>query len=287
MPAEVLPASQNLKAAGLATLGFAAFSGSDATVKLLAEGLAVPQIAFMVTGFALVITLAGALVLEGPAALLPRQPGIAFLRGALLAADTLLIYYAFARLDLAEAYVLAFLTPALVALMAVLLLGERLSRAGWLGILTGFTGVMVALRPGAEELNAGHAAALASALVFALTFILLRRIRRAESDVALLVVLLGVLNLLALAMILVGGGFQPVGGRELFLAALAGAALALGHLLVIRAGRSGAVSIVAPFQYSQIVWAGLYGLVLFGTPVEPQVAIGAGIIILSGWLVLR
>ncbi len=287
MPAEALAASRNLKAAGLATLAFAFFSGSDATVKLLAEGLAVPQIAFMVTGFAFVITVVGATALEGPGALLPRQPGVAFLRGALLAADTLLIYYAFARLDLAEAYVLAFLTPVLVALMAVLLLGERLSRAGWLGILMGFAGVMVALRPGAQALNAGHAAALASALVFALTFILLRRIRTGESDAALLVVLLGVLNILALAMILAGGGFRPVGGRDLALAALAGAALALGHLLVIRAGRSGDVSIIAPFQYSQIVWAGLYGLLLFGTPVEPQVAIGAGIIILSGWLVLK
>ena len=53
------------------------------------------------------------------------------------------------------------------------------------------------------------------------------------------------------------------------------------------AGRIGAASIVAPFQYTQIVWACIYGLVLFNTPIEPHLLLGAGIIVLSGWLVLR
>ncbi len=287
MYAETMTGSQNLRAAGLSTLGFAVFSGTDATVKLMAQGLSVPQITFMVTGFAFLLTVGLTLLTDHADALRPRQPGLALLRGLLLAADTLLIYYAFAMLDLAEAYVLAFLTPALVALLAAILLGERLPAVGWIGIAVGFAGVIVALQPGARALNLGHAAAIGSALVFAFSIILLRKIRAGESESAMIAVLLAVLNLLALGLTLAGGGFVAVSLAQLGLAALAGLLMALGHLFLIRAGRIGAASIVAPFQYSQIVWACIYGLVLFNTPIEPHLLLGAGIIVLSGWLVLR
>ncbi|MDR0808961.1 MAG: DMT family transporter [Gemmobacter sp.] len=284
---ETVTGSQNLRAAGLSTLGFAVFSGTDAVVKLMAQGLSVPQITFMITGFAFLLTVALTLM-TGPAdTLRPRQPGLALLRGLLLAVDTLLIYYAFAMLDLAEAYVLAFLTPALVALLAAILLGERLPLAGWIGIGMGFAGVIVALQPGARVMNLGHAAAFGSALVFAFSIILLRRIRAGESEAAMIAVLLAVLNLLALGLTLAGGGFVAVSPAQLGLAALAGFLTALGHLFLIRAGRIGAASIVAPFQYSQIIWACIYGLVLFNTPIEPHLLLGAAVIVLSGWLVLR
>ena len=276
-----------LRAAWLAGLGFAVFAASDAAVKLLSEGLPVVQIAFMVTGFALLAVVGATLALSRPGDLRPRQPGLAFGRGLLLAVDTLLIYYAFATLDLAEAYVLAFLTPALVAVLAVGFLGERLSASGWLGVGLGFAGVIVALRPGAQALALGHLAALGSALIFAVSILMLRRIRVGETDVAPVAVLLLMLNLLALALTLLGGGLAPVGARQLVLAAGAGLMMAAGHWLLIRAGRVGAASIVASFQYSQIIWAGFWGLVLFGTPVSVPVAAGAAIIILSGWLVLR
>lgn len=287
MSAEALPVPQNLKAAGLAMLGFAVFSGTDATVKLMAEGLSVAQTTFMVTGIALLLTLAYTCATGGFDALRPRQPGLALLRGAFLAADSLLIYYAFTRLDLAEAYMLAFLTPTLVALLGWVLLGERVSSRGWLGIVIGFGGVLVALQPGARALNLGHAAALGSALVFAMSIVLLRRIRGAESEAAMIAVLLMVLHLLALALMLAGSGFAAVTLGQLGLAAIAALCMVLGHLFLIRAGRSGPAALVAPFQYSQIIWACILGLLLFNTPIEAHVLIGAGIIILSGWLVLR
>lgn len=277
----------NLRPAGLALAGFGVFAGTDAVVKLLAQGLSVPQITFMVTGFACLATVVPALYSGGGRHLWPRQPMLALVRALLLAADTLLIYYAFARLPLADAYVLAFLGPVFVALMAALLLGERLSRNGWAGVVLGFVGVVVALRPGVQAVNLGHAAAAASALAFGLSILLLRKIRKGESEAALVTVLLAVAMLVSLALTLGGGGLAPVGIAQLGLAALAGGGSALGHVLLIRAGRSGAASIVAPCQYSQLIWAGLYGLVLFGTPMDLPVMAGALIIVLSGWLILR
>ena len=103
----------------------------------------------------------------------------------------------------------------------------------------------------------------------------------------MLAVLLMVLHLLALALMLAGSGFAAVTPAQLGLAAIAALCMVLGHLFLIRAGRSGPAALVAPFQYSQIIWACILGLLLFNTPIEAHVLIGAGIIILSGWLVLR
>ncbi len=277
----------NLKAALIVVCSFAIFSGTDALVKLLAQTFPVPQVTFMVTVSALLIIVASAVVSGRGKELWPRHPKLAFIRAGLLAADTILIYYAFAELPLAEAYVLAFLSPVLVAILAFAFLGERLSRAGWIGVLLGFAGVIVALRPGVAPMNLGHAAAIGSALLFALSLVLLRGAKTSESDTALVASVLVVLSIMSLLVVFAGGGFVSVGKADLVTVAAAGLMLFGGHALLVRAFRLGDASVVAPFQYSQIVWGCLYGALLFGAPIEIHTLAGAAIIIVSGWLVLK
>lgn len=292
MPAELsavgatLPRS-NLRAAVIVLCAFAVFSGTDALVKLLAQGFPVPQVTFMVTIAALAVVVGSAVLSGRGGTLWPRHPRLAFVRAGLLAGDTILIYYAFAALPLAEAYVLAFLSPVLVAVLASVFLRERLSRAGWIGVLLGFAGVIVALRPGVMPMNFGHAAAIGSALLFAFSLVLLRRTQATESDTALVASLLVVLSVLSLVVALAGSGFVAVGPADLATVAAAGLLLFAGHALLVRAFRIGAASVVAPFQYSQIVWGCLYGALLFGAPIEVHTLAGAAIIIASGWLVLK
>ncbi|MDK1492056.1 DMT family transporter [Sinorhizobium sp. 7-81] len=281
------PAPANGRAALVVLLAFAVFSGTDAIVKVLAAGITAPQVTFLVTAAALFILFCHAGIAGRLRRLVPRQPGLALLRALLLAGDTLLIHYAFAALPLAEAYLLAFLTPILVAVLGFVLLGERLSSIGWAGVVIGFPGVAVALKPGVAPLNLGHAAALGSAVLFALSLVLLRRTKTAETDEALVASLLVVLTPLSLGVALVGGGIVPVSTQDFALAFAGGALLLGGHALLVRAFRMGEASVVAPFQYSQIVWGGLYGVLLFATPLEFHTLVGAGIIVLSGWLVLK
>lgn len=289
MPADLAlqPARANLRAALLVLLAFSAFSGTDALVKRLTESLPVPQVTAMITLVALLLVILAAAATGRAGALWPRHPGLAVLRAVLLAGDTLLIYYAFSALPLADAYVLAFLTPVLVALLAALFLHERLSRLAWLGVFAGFAGVIVALKPGETALTFGHAAALGSALLFALSLVLLRRAKAGESDLALVASVLVVLTLLSLATALAAGTFTAVTMGLSGLASLAGLLLFTGHMLLVRAFRLGDASVVAPFQYSQILWGCLYGALFFGAPVESHTLAGAAIIILSGWLVLK
>lgn len=277
----------NLRAAMIVLCAFAAFSGTDALVKLLAQNFPVPQVTFMVAMAALVFVVGSAVISGSGRLLWPRHPGLAFFRAALLAGDTLLIYYAFAALPLAEAYVLAFLSPVLVAVLAFAFLGERMSRLSWIGVLLGFAGVIVALQPGVTPMNSGHAAAIGSALLFAFSLVLLRRAKATESDGALVASLLLVLSVLSLTIAVAGEGFTPVVSKDITIVAAAGLLLFGGHALLVRAFRLGDASVVAPFQYSQIVWGCLYGALLFGAPIETHTLVGALIIIVSGWLVLK
>ena len=88
-------------------------------------------------------------------------------------------------------------------------------------------------------------------------------------------------------MTLANGGFTAVTPHGWLLAAAGGVMLFGGHMLLVRAFRMGDASVIAPFQYSQIIWGCLYGLLIFNTPLEPFTLAGAVIIIFSGWLVLR
>jgi S-adenosylmethionine uptake transporter len=271
----------------LTLAAFAVFSGTDALVKLSAQSLPAPQVTLLVTVAAFVSLGAHSVVTGRVRRLFPRQPGLAFLRASLLAGDTLLIHYAFALLPLSEAYLIAFLTPILVAVMSRFLLRERLSLSGWAGVVLGFAGVATALQPGASSLNFGHLAALASAVLFAASLILLRKTKVEENDEALLSSLFIVLMPLALAALLLHGGLSPVQPLTGALMAASGILLLAGHGLLIRAFRIAEASVVAPFQYSQIIWGCLYGALLFSAAIEIHTLAGAVLIIVSGWLVLK
>jgi S-adenosylmethionine uptake transporter len=280
-------APSNGRGAMLVLVAFAVFSATDAIVKIMAAAIPAPQVTFLVTVTALVLLLLHAVVTGRTRRLMPRQPGLAFWRALFLAVDTLLIHYAFARLPLAEAYLIAFLTPILVAVLGFVFLRERLSAVGWAGVLIGFAGVAVALKPGVAPLNLGHAAALGSAVFFAFSLILLRRAKVAETDEALVASLLVVMTPVAFAVAAMSGELVAIDFPHLGFAVAGGALMLGGHALLVRAFRVGEASVVAPFQYSQIIWGCLYGILIFSTPVELHTLVGAVIIILSGWLVLR
>lgn len=280
-------APSNGRGALIVLVAFSIFSGTDAIVKIMAANMPAPQVTFLVTVTALALLFLHAFVTGRLHRLVPRQPSLAFWRALLLAVDTLLIHYAFAKLPLAEAYLIAFLTPILVAMLGFFLLGERLSTVGWAGVLIGFAGVAVALKPGVAPLNLGHAAALGSAVFFAFSLILLRRAKLAETDEALVASLLVVMTPVALGVAASTGALSTIGLADLGFALAGGAMMLGGHALLVRAFRVGEASVVAPFQYSQIIWGCLYGVLLFATPVEMHTLAGAAIIIFSGWLVLK
>ncbi len=280
-------ANNSFLAATLATSAFAVFALADAFTKLLCQRYSVPQVTVMVTVVALLIVIMPALAKGRAADIFPRYPAFALTRALLYATDTILIYYAFAHLPLANVYVVTFLNPVLVTVLAFVFLKERLSLVATGGVILGFIGVLVSLKPGAVPLGLGHLAAFGAICLFAVTILMLRRAKADESDLALVTSTLAVLSVLALVMVMLSGGFTAVALIDLLLVVVASLCVAAGNMLMVRAFRLGNAGMVAPFQYSQIIWGGLLGYFMFADTLEFATLAGAAIIIISGWLVLK
>lgn len=278
--------THNLRAALIAFIAFTAFSGADTIVKTLSARIGVYETTFFLSMFALLFIVGQGIVSGQAKRLLPVYPKMAFGRALLLSMNTLLIYYAFSALPLAEAYVLGFLSPIFVAVVAFIMVGERLSLRGWLGVLLGFAGIIWILQPGAAPLSAGHIAALGSALFFAIAQVMLRRAKKDESDTALVVALMIVQGCFAGLLAIYHGLITPQ-WQDLGLAALGGGLIAFAQTMIVKAFRLGSASVVAPVQYSQIIWGLIYGALLFNAPVEMHMLAGALVILISGWLVLN
>jgi len=193
-------------------------------------------------------------------------------------------FYAFTNLPLAEAYALIFATPLLVTVLSIPFLGETVRFQRWVAVIIGLIGVIVVLRPGYSAFTLGHAAALVAACGGAVSSIIVRRIGKEErSAVLLFYPALG--NLLVMAAIL-PFVYVPVELGDLGLMAMVGFMVIIAQLFIIVAYRKAPAVFVAPFQYSQILWAVFYGAVFFGDTVDTWVFAGAAIIISSGLFVV-
>ncbi|WP_026782910.1 DMT family transporter [Pleomorphomonas koreensis] len=279
--------SDNIRGAVLTVCAFGIFSCADTVVKFESQFLSVPAVTAMVTGAAtLFVALYAVLKGEGRT-LLPATPAFTLGRGALLASETAIIYYAFSVIPLTDVYVLTFLTPIFVSVIAVLGLRERPSPLVAAGVALGFVGVLVAFQPGAMGLSLGHIAAAGSALIFAVTLVMIRIAPPRESDLALVISPLAILAIGSGLVTAFSGGFPAITAGEAAILLLGGACLFAGNLLIVRAYRLGAASFLAPFQYCLIFWGALAGWLVFGASVELFTWIGAAIIIAAGLMVLK
>ncbi len=278
--------TDNARGAVFGLGAFALFASHDALIKFLGGQYSPVQVLFFVTlfGFPLVSLMLMRDRTDGN--LFPRQPVWVAVRTAAAVLGALSAFYAFANLPLAQVYAILFASPLLITVLAIPLLGERVRLRRGLAVLVGLVGVLIVLRPGTAELGFGHLAALTAAVLGALSAIVVRRIGAQERSVVLIIYpLMANFVLMGLLLPLV---YVPMPVLHLG-ATLAAAGLGfVAMLLVILAYRSGEAMVIAPMQYSQIVWATLFGLLFFGETPDLATALGAAVVIASGvYIVLR
>lgn len=267
-----------------ALAAFAVFALHDVVVKTLGGTYAPFQIVFfsVLIGF----PLATFMLIRDPTSgnLRPVHPW--WTAGRTLAAVMTgsSAFYAFSTLPLAEVYAIIFAGPLIITVLSIPILGEKVGRHRWGAVLVGLIGVLVVLRPGATQFTLGHLAALTAAFGAATAAVIVRRIGRDERDVVLMIYPM-VANFLTMGAIL-PFVYEPMPLRDLGLFAVIAILGFSGSLLVITAYRFGEAAIVAPMQYSQIIWAAAYGAFLFGETVDAVTWIGAAIIIASGLYIL-
>ena len=266
---------------GFALLSYACFSTADAVVKLASARFSVFQIAFTLSLFALGPVLLLTRGQGGLRALRPVRWQLVLLRGLLTTACALCAWGAFALLPLADGYAILFAAPMLVTALSVPLLGEQVGWRRWLATGVGFLGVLVMIRPGLQTLGLGHVLAVGGAVLGALGFIVLRRIGPGEKSAPILATVFLTLAVVSGPLALLHGFVVPT-GRELALLALAGLLQGAGQTGLVLATREAPAALVAPFQYSQMLWAVLFGAVLFGDRPGPVLFVGLAIVAASG-----
>lgn len=265
--------------------GSALVTANDALTKWLTGGYPVGQVMFL-RGFFIMLPIAFLVWRAGGFAVLrTRNPKGHLMRIGLVMAGTVLFLNAIRFLPLAEAVAIAFAGPLFTTALAPTLLGEYVGWRRWMAVLAGFAGVAIIFQPGGAVIQWASLLALGAGLTGALRDILTRRMSAGESSEALLVytscgVLLGGLATAPF-------GWLPVSGRDWGLFALNGLVIGGAHFLLIESFRYAEAALVAPFKYSTVLWATLYGFVFFGDIPETTTLTGAAVVVASGLYILH
>ncbi len=276
----------NAKGALLALASFGIFATHDVIIKILGGAYSPFQIIF----FSVLLSFPLAMVMmisdSEPGTLRPRHPWWIALRtgaGTITAASA---FYAFSVLPLAQVYALLFASPLLITLLAIPVLGETVRIRRGLAVVVGLIGVLVVLRPGQTELSLGHLAALTAAVGSSIASIIVRKIGNDERPVVMLLYpMISNFLIMGAALAFV---YKPMPAEHLGLMAVIAAMGWIAGRIIISAYMAGEAVIVAPMQYSQILWATAYGALFFDEVPDGPTALGAAIIIASGlYIVLR
>ena len=266
--------------------------GIDAIAKYLSDSLAPGQIAGSRFLFQLAFLLPIVLIARRP--LLSRHICLNAIRGALIGGATLLFFWALSYLPLADTIAIFFVEPLILTLIAALFLGEEVGWRRLSAIVIGFMGALLVIQPSFQTIGAPAFLPLGAALCFATYLALTRRVAMVD-DVLTMQLCAGFFGLLTLGTALVVGEVLsvpvlnpvwPTPTEWLLLAAL-GAIATSGHLLIVGAFRRASPSILAPFQYLEILGATLLGLLIFGDFPGPATWFGIAIIVGSGLYVFH
>lgn len=276
----------NAKGALIALAAFGVFASHDVVVKILGGIYSPVQIVFF--SVLLSFPLATLMLMRDskPGTLMPVHPWWMALRAVATVITGFTAFYAFSVLPLAQVYTILFASPLLITVLAIPVLGETVRIRRWAAVIVGLIGVLVVLRPGSTELSLGHLAALTAAIGGSVASIIVRKIGSEERPVVMLLYPMA-LNFVVMAAAL-PFVYEPMPIEHLGLLGVIAVFAWIASRMIISAYQAGEAAIIAPMQYSQIIWASIFGFLFFDELIDLNTAIGASIIIASGmYIVLR
>jgi drug/metabolite transporter (DMT)-like permease len=278
--------SRDRTAAGIVMMcaGVACLSANDAFAKLLVADYSPLQILFLRNVIALPFAILLTVKMGGLGALRSRRPSAHLLRGFLWIVATFMFFTSFIYLELAEATALIFVAPLFITALSAVLLHEYVGRRRWLAVLAGFIGVLIVIRPGTAAFQLVSLLPVTTAFIYALLMLSARWVDPGESVWTMLLYLTGASALLS--AFVVPFVWQPVRPDDLWLftaVALFGTA---GMTMMTQAFRLAPAAIVAPLDYSALVWATAFGWLIWNEVPDGPAFLGAAVIIGSGLYVI-
>lgn len=185
------------------------------------------------------------------------------------------------HLQIANATIVLQVVPLVVTMGGAILFREQVGWRRWSAILVGLGGVVIVIRPGLEGFNVYSLMALAAVFLIAFRDIATRSIPARISGMTVVVAAV-VGNLIAGGAMSVGEDWSAPGWPALAFSAGAGAAIVFAYWFIVVALRASDLSLTAPFRYTIVVWAVVYGVAIWGDIPDFLTILGAGLIIASG-----
>lgn len=206
-------------------------------------------------------------------------------RSLLLLLTTFFFFTALSFMQLVDASVIMFIGPIVLTVLAALILREHVGARRWSGVVIGFIGALIVIRPGTSMVQPAAVFAVAAACCYALYQITTRQLSHYDAP-------LTTLSYTALVGALLSSLAAPFGwvwpdAQGWALMALAGLIGGVGHFCVIKAFQAAPAAVVAPFGYTSIVWSTCFGFIIFGDLPDMWTIAGGAIIIGSGIYILH
>lgn len=276
-----------LRAVALMLVAGAVLVLNDAAVKALANDLAVGQ----------VLALRGMVIFLPIMILAHRTGGVMtmfmikswpgqFIRGFCVVGASFFFVHGLRYLSLSDNITIAFAGPLFVTMMAPFFLGEKIGWRRWSAVIVGFVGVLIIMRPTTAAFQLAALLPLAASMMSSLRDVVTRRLSATESSAAVLfvttlsVVIAGLATWPFTDWVTIGWGHVP------FLLA-SGFLNGFGNYLAIEAFRQGEAALVSPFKYFNVVWACLFGYLMFGEIPDTYTIFGAIVVAGSGVYILH
>ena len=279
------PAGDDFLRGGALMLGATLlFSLSDVMAKYITES--VPTVQLAAIRYAVFVAMAASPLLRSRrASMRSRRPALQILRGLSVVASALCFILSLAHLPIAEATAINFVTPLLITVLAVPVLGEVVRPQGWIAVLVGFGGMLVVVRPGAHGLQPAALLVLLSSLFWSVAMLATRKLAVIDRPGVTLLwtAATGLVLLLSILPFFLAPMTWPLAGLSVALGVVASA----GQWLAVLAYRHARASALAPLGYAQLIWSSALGLLVFGNVPDRWVMVGAVIIALSGLFIVH
>ncbi len=274
-----------LRSLALMTLGILLLTANDATSKYLVQSHPVGQVIGLRQAATLLVLVPYMMFFSRWNLLRVVDLRGQLLRGVLFIIGSVLIVWSLAELPLATAITMLYISPIIMVILSVPLLGERISRHRWIAVIGGFAGVLIIMRPGGSTFQWALMLPLLAAMVNALRDVITRRLARTETSIAILFwsnIILMVGGFATLPM-----GWAPVSTHDAFWFIAAGIFNGTAHFCIIDALRTGEASALAPIRYTALLWAALLGFLVWGEVPELWLLAGAAVIVGSSLYMIR
>jgi drug/metabolite transporter (DMT)-like permease len=268
-------------------IAVAVLSVLDVMLKLLTPHYTALQVSTL-RGVASIPFVLAPLIVRGRLGTLKvRRWNLHLVRGVLAILMMTGFTYAIRGTSLSNVYTLYMVAPLLVTALSVLVLKEQVTVGGWIAVTVGLLGAVCVLRPSSEGLPLGAAlAALGSAACYAMNYVLARFMVGTETPESMV---FWFLAMLAIGCgLMAAPGWQPIARSDWALIFGLGLSGALGQFFITKAFVLAPASVIAPFDYTALLWGAMFDWLIWSTRAPLATIVGAVLIVSSGlYIMLR